>query len=133
MSRYLTAAEVSRELGVSLVGAKDYLRELGLSASDSSTVEWGAFLRWRDTRGTRGWVYYAQADGIPLIKIGWTSNLAKRLKGLRAQCPAHVRYLGKHRGTILTEKAQHRRFAPSHHGEWFPETVTLLQFIAGLA
>jgi hypothetical protein len=77
-------------------------------------------------------IYFAQADVIGHIKIGWHAgtNAADRLRELQTGCPTRLVLLGTMPGEQQTEADLHRRFAFSHaHGEWFRPVPELLAFI----
>ncbi len=76
----------------------------------------------------RSFVYFAQAPGGGSIKIGYSSELARRLKEL--DCVA----LATFPGNQLDERELHARFEHIRvDGEWFQPTPELLDFIAELA
>lgn len=65
------------------------------------------------------------------VKIGTTSNLAKRVKMILTHQPYAVRVLAAWPGSIRDEKAIHAMFATSHLArEWFRPTPELLEYIA---
>ena len=74
---------------------------------------------------TPGTVYYLQAGGH--IKIGWTSDLAKRMRAY----PPGSTLLAVHPGTRADEAAAHRRFAAhrTHGREWYPLAADLMRHI----
>lgn len=65
---------------------------------------------------TDGTIYYLRSGGY--FKIGWTSDLEKRMKGY----PPDTQLLATRPGTKADERAIHKRFAHllSHGREWFP-------------
>jgi hypothetical protein len=81
---------------------------------------------WDEPQTTRdGWIYYVRQG--ELIKIGYTSNLAKRLK---SYAPTGV-LLAVHPGTRATEKEMHQKFAASldQGREWFRPRPELMRHI----
>jgi len=77
-------------------------------------------------------IYFAQADVIGLIKIGYHggTDAADRLRELQTGCPSKLILLGTIPGGPETETDLHRRFAFAHaHGEWFRPVPELLAFI----
>ena len=72
-----------------------------------------------------GFIYYVKSDG--LIKIGWTSNLAKRMR----QYAPNSQLLATHPGTRTDEQRLHKRFAVhrSHGREWYPLAPVILHHI----
>lgn len=90
---------------------------------DRAAVEnwWNAKLYGRKKdRFTEKWptVYAIECAGF--VKIGWTSNLALRVKHLTTANPLPLRVLGAIDGTRGTEQEFHRMFAKKQeNGEWF--------------
>lgn len=82
------------------------------------------------TLKTPGFVYFMQAIGGGLIKIGWATKPEVRMATMQAMCPLELRILAYSAGTGRDEKALHSRFAHARrHGEWFspiPELLTLI-------
>lgn len=76
-------------------------------------------------------VYFVQADGCSLVKIGTSANLRKRLGILRAASPVPLTLLATMPGGRREETDLHRRFQ-CDHGEWFKPTPDLLAFVASL-
>ena len=70
-------------------------------------------------------IYYLQV--MSHIKIGWTSNLEKRMKSY----PPNSELLAVHPGTRADEQRLHKRFAAhrSHGKEWYPLVPPLLEHI----
>jgi hypothetical protein len=80
----------------------------------------------------RGWVYFIQAEGNGLIKIGWTDQHPEtRLTGLRTMSPVRLMPLGVlRRRDRVGERNTHLRFVHlRQHGEWFEPGRDLLDFI----
>lgn len=63
-----------------------------------------------------GTIYFIRSGGF--VKIGWTSDLARRMKGY----PPDTLLLAVKPGTRKGERALHRKFAhlKTHGREWFP-------------
>lgn len=78
-----------------------------------------------------GVVYFIQAQGVGLIKIGFTArNPRVRLASLRTGSPVPLVPLGFVTGLQNEEGELHTRFIASRaHGEWFHPTPDLLAFI----
>jgi hypothetical protein len=76
----------------------------------------------------RGWVYFIRcADDV---KIGWSKNVAKRMRAIQTTASAPLELLGTFRGTRDDERELHRRFAALHkHGEWFSASDDLLSAV----
>lgn len=76
------------------------------------------------------WVYFAQAGRGPRIKIGTTSNLSGRLKGLKHPLIGKLRVLGVVPGGYEVESRMHQRFAAYRiKGEWFNMAGELEEFV----
>lgn len=76
-------------------------------------------------RATEGTIYYVQSGGH--IKIGWTSDLTKRMR----QYPPNCQLLATHPGTRADELRLHKMFAAhrSHGREWYPLAPVILHHI----
>jgi hypothetical protein len=76
-------------------------------------------------RPTDGTIYYVQSGGH--IKIGWTSDLTKRMR----QYPPNCQLLATHPGTRADELKLHKMFAAhrSHGREWYPLAPAVLHHI----
>ncbi len=76
-------------------------------------------------------VYFLEAIGENLIKIGFTSNLRRRLANIRSMLPWETELLGVIRGESLQERTIHIRFASFHvRAEWFQNSDEIREFIA---
>lgn len=65
-------------------------------------------------------VYMIEAVGLDRIKIGFTTDLIKRLRTIQTSCPAPVRLIAVIRGDRETERWWHDELRPFRaHGEWF--------------
>ena len=75
-----------------------------------------------------GTVYYVQIG--PHIKIGWTSDMSKRMRAF----PPNSQLLAQHPGTRKDEARMHRRFAAdlTHGREWFVPSASLTRHIANV-
>ena len=86
------------------------------------------------TRG--GVVYFVEAAGPGLIKIGATRDLAQRLATLTSENAVPVRLVGAlpHRDAPAYADQLRRRFAAMcDHGDWFRPWAPLRVFLGGLA
>lgn len=72
-----------------------------------------------------GVVYYLRVGGY--IKIGWTSDLERRMRGYSPDSTL----LAVHPGTRKDERAVHRKFAhlKTHGREWFPLAPQITEHI----
>lgn len=79
-------------------------------------------------------VYFAEAKAVGLIKIGYSTDVAHRIRHLRAETGHDLVLLATFRGDVGDERRIHNRFADSRsHGEWFRSTPALLAYIDELA
>ena len=81
-----------------------------------------------------GHVYFIQARETGYIKIGFTKDLARRLRAMEAHSgdilDLRIHITG---ATIVHEKALHREFAKARiYGEWFDPVPELLAVIESL-
>jgi hypothetical protein len=87
----------------------------------------------RPSEDTRGLIYFAKAEGLDRIKIGFTrGSLEARAKGLQTGCPARVVMVACMRGTLADEMRLHARFDAYriHDTEWFHDHDELRSVIA---
>lgn len=91
----------------------------------------------RDADGgfsVRGCVYFIQAHPGGAIKIGRTTNLAKRLKQLQGAHAYPLKVMAYVDEGVFDEGDLHRRFASARLlGEWFRPTSGLLRFIESVS
>jgi hypothetical protein len=77
-----------------------------------------------------GLVYFIQSGDDGPIKIGFTRNLAARLRQLQTGHPAKLRVLRAFRGDERLEAWLHRHFAAHRlNGEWFTPHRDLLRYL----
>lgn len=77
-------------------------------------------------------VYFLEAVGLNLVKIGSTNRVTSRFVALQAACPVEVRMLKVTKGRRRDEVALHKRFAEHRvRFEWF-RLAPLREFIASL-
>lgn len=87
----------------------------------------------RTARSTRT-VYFVEAIGVGLIKIGITHDIERRMRVLRANSPVPLALLAAIPGTLFDERRLHDQFARERaHGEWFFASSSLRIFVEGLA
>lgn len=90
-------------------------------------------VKWYYEPHPQTYVYFIRAVGAGAIKIGVTSNVKKRLYGLRSASPGRLELLGYVVGDTDLERDLHGRFFDWHlRGEWFserilPDVISLLQ------
>jgi hypothetical protein len=74
-----------------------------------------------------GWVYRAECEDEPVVKIGFSRDPDKRMISLRSRYGPSMRLVSATAGTMLDEFAEHRRLLQagmSIHGEWFWKSET---------
>jgi hypothetical protein len=75
-------------------------------------------------------IYFVEAVGVGLIKIGVTGSLPERMRTLRAMSPVPLRCLGVMEGGIAEEEYMHGIFGHvCSHDEWFWPVPPLKRFI----
>lgn len=79
----------------------------------------------------KGWVYFVSCEVLNFpIKIGWTSNVAPRLKSLQCALPYKVQLLAATRGSLEDETKFHVGFSQYRlEGEWFRRNPDLMALI----
>lgn len=80
-----------------------------------------------------GCVYFVQARKMGLIKIGYSTNVQKRLQALSTGCPDALDLLCVVKGNQRLESSIHQKFAEERvKGEWFSPSSRILSFIKAL-
>ena len=75
-------------------------------------------------------IYFIEAVGTGLIKIGKTKNVAARLRSLQTSNPHRLQVIKTISSDTLSEQELHRLFANQRmRGEWFVKDAELLTFI----
>lgn len=70
--------------------------------------------------------YFVEGVGTGLVKIGYTTDLDSRFRGLVTMSPVPLQMLAAFRGGRGLEQALHEKFAAIRaHGEWFKDTPEL--------
>jgi hypothetical protein len=78
-------------------------------------------------------VYFIEAVGLNVIKIGYARDIGERIRKLRPGCPAPLRLLGTAPGGLSAEQEFHRTLAAHRiHGEWFRRCPELEKVLAGI-
>ena len=91
-------------------------------------------IRRREPRLLTGWVYFIQAERSAAIKIGFATDVSKRIAQLQTGTHEALVLIGLLPGTVRDEKALHRRFCHYRiRSEWFEPSGELLDFIEGSA
>jgi excisionase family DNA binding protein len=77
-----------------------------------------------------GHVYFIQENNSGAIKIGWSSNIKKRLIAMQTYNASQLKLLGAFNGTSEDEKRTQENFAKYRiKGEWFRPEKELMDFI----
>lgn len=75
-------------------------------------------------------VYFIHAEGTDLVKVGYTSDLARRFDQLQTACPHRLELLGIEQGPRSREKYYHDCLKPyRYRGEWFRLTYVVRDWI----
>jgi hypothetical protein len=78
-----------------------------------------------------GFVYVLAARRVNAVKIGFTADVDRRVKTLRAMSPAPLVIVAVVEGSRGDEAILHRRFAPYRlHDEWYRLTPECRQLLA---
>jgi hypothetical protein len=79
-------------------------------------------------------IYFIEAPGTGLVKIGYAVDVLERFNGMLTMSPVPLSLLASMPGGPQMEAELHVRFANSRtHGEWFIRTSDLDPIIAGAA
>lgn len=143
-----------------VVGLRNRLRARGLSASTASQTvgALSSMYRWAiQTRivectnpaiGARchradtfnGWVYFVLDEAHAAVKIGFATDVRRRLAGIATSNP-WIKLLATRQGSRATEDELHKQFASlrlepqwsgAKHRDWFRARPELLKYIAEL-
>lgn len=89
-----------------------------------------------------GAVYFVRAGDSNAVKIGWSTDVARRIAELQTANAAPLHLLATMAGTMVTERSLHSRFAHARTredgGEWFdlraaPDLLVTINTLRGLA
>lgn len=76
-------------------------------------------------------VYFIEAVGLDLVKVGYALDVAKRFTGMMTTSPAPLTLLGMLDGGPKLEAAIHEQLAAHRaHGEWFHKTAEVMAVVA---
>ena len=76
-------------------------------------------------------IYFIQAVGGGLIKIGKADDPAKRLAEIQRHSPVMLRIVATIKGEHEKERQLHQQFAGArHHREWFAPVKELREYIS---
>jgi hypothetical protein len=82
-----------------------------------------------------GFIYFLLVEHADAVKIGWTrdKSLKTRMRHYYTYCPLNVDVLKVIPGSMLEERALHRRFVRDRiRAEWFRYSDELKAYIANL-
>ncbi len=83
--------------------------------------------------GRKSSIYIAQRDSDDAVKIGWTSDVERRMKELRRDTRASVCLIAAFPGDKPMEGTLHSRFATDRlDGEWFRFSAPLAALVASI-
>lgn len=75
-------------------------------------------------------VYFVEADGLGLVKIGYALDVRKRFIALMTASPVRLTLLGTLPGGAKLEAAIHAQLADHRaHGEWFHKSAEVLAVV----
>jgi len=78
----------------------------------------------------RGRIYFVQPTTGGPIKIGFSEDVARRLRDLQAMSPVKLRVISSFAGTIFDEKRIHEELKQFRaHGEWFHDVSEVREVI----
>lgn len=120
---------ITLDQAAALIPGADELPEDYRSPYDKPTLSCRIDVNMHESVGKRHCVYFI---GTRLfVKIGYTTNVWRRLSDLDAMSPFRLRVLLLARGDFYEEREFHTRFAKqSIRGEWFRHNGKLADFIA---
>lgn len=79
------------------------------------------------------YIYFVEAIGAGRIKIGFSANPEKRIRGLTTSSAHELKTLKVIEGELAQERAIHRQFAHLRtHLEWFQDAPELREYIESL-
>lgn len=87
----------------------------------------------RRVMASEGWIYFAHAEAVEMVKIGIARDVYIRFANLKVTSPVPLTLLGSFLGTGQTEADLHYEFRHLwSHGEWFHAGEQLLARIEAL-
>lgn len=79
------------------------------------------------------WVYFVEAEGTGLVKIGSAVNVHRRLAEISSGCPVPLKVLAVAQGSRTREAELHALLLPYRSkGEWFRKSPAMEAVIAAL-
>jgi hypothetical protein len=84
--------------------------------------------RWRE-----GFIYFIRSHRMGAIKIGFATDVEKRMRSLKTAIAGDIELLGTVAGNVDDERALHDRFSAYRiSGEWFEPADEIITHIGGL-
>lgn len=78
-------------------------------------------------------IYFLEAQGLGIFKIGFTHHLYRRCKVIQATCPVPLKLVRWVRGGLKDERLLFMLFHKERlHGEWFKDSPALRELLAKL-
>lgn len=78
-----------------------------------------------------GTIYFVRASNTTRVKIGWASDLKRRLSELQTASPFKLKLLASFAGTMGDEQQLHLRFREDRlHREWFNLSNEMRQYLS---
>jgi len=65
-------------------------------------------------------IYFIEAAGTDLVKVGYAIDAAKRLRDHQIGCPLKLQLIAAFDGGPALERRAHKALGKSSRGEWFP-------------
>lgn len=136
--RVIRQVDYAKEIGVNKNTLKQWIRAgmptVGNMVPVARANQWRREHRRRTIAiGRKSSVYFAQRASDGAIKIGFSSEVPRRLIEVRKKVKCKITLLGTSDGGSATERRLHRRFTHLHiDGEWFTPGDDLLAFIRDL-
>lgn len=120
---------------MSVKRAMEHLKSMGVDHDsltwDTVKVEPSEHSPWATWTDARSGVYFIEANGTGLVKIGYGNPVRSRYELLRAASPYPLQLRCIVPGDAKTEREFHKRFKAYHHyNEWFRIEGELADFIA---
>jgi hypothetical protein len=77
-----------------------------------------------------GYVYFVQVGSRGDIKIGYSTNIMKRMNSLSSSMPENIKLLGYITGDLNREKELHKMFRILNvKGEWFRCDKSIIEYL----
>ncbi len=91
----------------------------------------GAIVKDKKPVGTKGRVYFVECKARGLIKIGFTTDMLKRMRSLKTSATDELTLIGSFEATRRREQSLHQRHLKQRKfGEWFLDCPEVRESIA---